>query len=46
MCASVLDLYLTFADFHVVLQKTIFGSVPVYNRPVENAGILGVARHG
>jgi len=28
------------------LDKTIFGSSPIYNRPVENAGILGVGHHG
>ena len=39
------NLSLTFADLFVALQKTIFESSPVYDRPVENAGILGVG-HG
>lgn len=37
-------------SFLSVMQKTVFGSdsrAAVYNRtPVENAGILGVGRHG
>jgi len=28
------------------LDKKIFGSGPIYNRPVQNAGILGVGCHG
>ena len=41
-----LNLSLTFADICIALQKKIFGSGPIYNRPVQNAGILGVGCHG